>query len=84
VDYFLRTLPDISDLLYSLESTIFKEFIPAVTSRCVSDLERGLLAIPAWMGGLGLCDPSAVAVLNSMVASSLIQEIIEHSGFTLG
>ena len=27
----------------------------------VSDLERGLLALPVRMGGLGLCDPSAVA-----------------------
>ena len=49
---FLRTLPDVSDLLCSLELTIVKEFIPAVTSRCVSDLERGLLALPVWMGGL--------------------------------
>jgi len=80
--YFLRTLPDISDLLCSLELTIVKEFIPAVTGRCVSDLERDLLALPVRMGGLGLCDPSAVAgfEFNSSlkVASSLIQEIIEQ------
>jgi len=59
--YFLRTLLDISDLLHSLESTIFKEFISAVTGRCVSDLERGLLVLPVRIGGLGLCNPSAVA-----------------------
>ena len=38
--------PDISDLLCSTELTIVKEFIPAVTGRRVSDLERGLLALP--------------------------------------
>ena len=37
---FLRTLPRISDYLQTLETTIFAEFIPAVTGKFVSDLER--------------------------------------------
>ena len=37
------------------------KFIPAVTGKCVSDLERSLLALPVQMWGLKLCDPSAIA-----------------------
>ena len=59
--YFLKTLPGISDFLQPLELSIIKEFIPTVTGKCVSDLERDLLALPAHMGGLGLCDPSVNA-----------------------
>jgi len=58
--------------------TIFKEFIPTVTGRCVSDLD----ALPAWMGGLLLCNPSANAGFDFdsslLVTSSLIQEIIKQ------
>jgi len=36
---------DISDLLHSLELTIFKEFIPAVTERWISDLKRNFLTL---------------------------------------
>ena len=59
--YFLRMLPRISDYLQPLETTIFTEFIPAVTGNFVSDLERELFSLPARMGGLGLCNPSANA-----------------------
>ena len=37
--YFLRTLPNISDLLQPLETTILKEFIPAIAGKFISDLE---------------------------------------------
>ena len=44
----------ISDYLQPLETTIFTEFIPAVTGKFVSDLDRELFSLPARMGGLGL------------------------------
>ena len=59
--YFLRTLPNISDLLQPLETTILKEFIPTITGKFISDLERDLFSLPVRMGGLGLCDPSSIA-----------------------
>ena len=64
--YFLLTLPNISDLLRPLESTIFKEFIPAVTGRSAGDLERDLFAHPVRLGGLGLCYviPLLLLILN--------------------
>ena len=70
-----------SDFLQPLELSIIKQFIPAVTGKCVSHLERDLLSLPAHMGGLGLCNPSANANFESdsflQVTSALIQEIIE-------
>ena len=44
--YFLRTLPNISDLLQPLETTILKEFIPAIAGKSISDLERDLFSLP--------------------------------------
>ena len=80
--YFLHTLPNVSDFFQSLESIIIQEFIPAVTGRFVSDLERDLFALPVWMGGLGLCNPSTIAdfeyTSSVSVTSSLIHEIIQQ------
>ena len=42
--YFLQTLPAISDFLQFLELSIIKE---SVIGKCVSDLERDLLALPS-------------------------------------
>ena len=82
MDIFLRTIPNISDFLHPLESTIIKEFIPALTGRSISDLERDLFALPVRLGGLGLCDPSTIAdfEFNSSVSvtSPLIHEIIQQ------
>ena len=78
--YFLHTLPNISDLLHPLESTIFKEFISAVIERSTGDLERDLFALPVQLGRLGLCDLSSTAdfEFNSsvLVTLPLIHEII--------
>ena len=80
--YCLRTLPRISDYLQPLETTIFTEFIPAVTGKFVSDLEREFFSLPARMGGLGLCNPSANANFefdsSIQVTSSLTKESIEQ------
>ena len=53
--YFIRTIPDMNDLLIPLEETIRSRFIPALTGgyQC-SDLERKLLSLPARFGGLGM------------------------------
>ena len=80
--YFLRTLPNISDLLQPLETTILKEFIPAIAGKSISNLERDLFSLPVRMGGLGLCDPSSVADFefeaSVSITSPLIQEIIQQ------
>ena len=55
--YFLRTLPDIQDLLEPLENAISNILIPAITERKCNQLERNTLALPVRLGGLGLGNP---------------------------
>ena len=54
---FLRTLPDIADLLEPLERAISDVLIPALLEHQVTETERDLLALPVRMGGLGLVNP---------------------------
>ena len=55
--YFLRTLPDIQDLLELLENAISQVLIPAITERKCNQLDRTILAMPVCLGGLGLGNP---------------------------
>ena len=55
--YFLRTLPDIADLLEPLEHTISDVLIPVLLEHRVTETEQDLLALPVRMGGLGLVNP---------------------------
>ena len=59
--YFMRTLPDIEDLLEPLERAISDVLIPSLTEHNCSVAERKLLALPARMGGLGMTNPSESA-----------------------
>ena len=52
--YFLRTLPDISDILKPLDDVIEQELIPALFGTAVSPNERQVLSLPIRDGGLGL------------------------------
>ena len=56
--YFLRTLPDIRDLLEPLEKAISHMPIPAISERKCSQPDRNILALPVRWGGLGLGNPS--------------------------
>ena len=49
--YYLRTLPDIEDLLEPLERSISHALIPAITGHTCTPAERDLLALPVRMGG---------------------------------
>ena len=60
--YFLRTIPEISDLLQPLEEAINLHFIPALTGKgCVTTAERDLFALPTRLGSLGLTKPTDTA-----------------------
>ena len=52
--YFMRTLPDIENLLQPISDVL----IPSLTGRNCSEAERDLVALPVRMGGLGLINPS--------------------------
>ena len=59
--YFLRTLPDITELLEPLERAINEDVIPAVNNHTVTKEECDLLGLPVCMGGLGFTDPLATS-----------------------
>jgi len=59
--YYLRTLPDIEDLLEPLERAIADVLIPSITDHNCTQAERDILALPVRMGGLGFTNPSQVA-----------------------
>ena len=51
--YFMRTLPDIENLLQPLERAISDVLIPSLIGRDCSEAERNLVALPVRMGVLG-------------------------------
>ena len=55
--YFLRTLPDIHDVLEPLENAISQVLIPAITEHKCKQLDRDVLALPVRMGGLCFGNP---------------------------
>lgn len=80
--YFIRTLPDITDLLEPLERAITDLLIPAITDHQVTTDERDLLALPIRMGGLGISNPagtsSAEYQASITVTDPLVQRIINQ------
>ena len=52
-----RTIGDIGHLFAPLEKVIKEEFIPSLTERTVSVLERVIMELPVRMGGLGIQNP---------------------------
>ena len=77
--YFLRTLPDLEDLLAPLERAIADVLIPSITGHYCTQGERDLLALPVRMGGMGLTNPSQEAaseyVASANISGPLAQRI---------
>ena len=80
--YFLRTLPDIVDLLEPLEHAITDVLIPAITEHTVTEVECDLLALPVRMGGLGLTNPVSDSLsqyeASVDVTGPLVRRIVEQ------
>jgi len=81
--YFLRTLPDIQDLLEPLEDAISHMLIPAMTERKSNQLDRNILALPVRLGGLGLGNPSLEVrreyASSVKVTKPLVEQIVSQS-----
>ena len=75
--YFLRTLPDLENLLAPLEQAIADVLIPSITGHYCTQDERELLALPVRMGGMGLTNPSQKAA-SEYVASANISGPLAH------
>ena len=81
--YFLRTLPDIQDLLEQLENAISHMLIPAIAERKSNQLDRNFLALPVRLGGLGLGNLSLEArrecASSVKVTKPLVEQIVSQS-----
>ena len=64
LNYYLRTTPNIDDLLSPLELAIHQKFLPTVLPHPPSDIERELFSLPISLGGLGICDPYSTSGEN--------------------
>ena len=80
--YFLRTLPDIAELLEPLERAINEALIPAVSDHTVTKAERDLFGLPVHMGGLGFTDPvvtsSSEYEASIRVTNPLVRWVVEE------
>ena len=56
-NYFMRTLPDIQDLLRPLKDALVFSFIPSLKGHKCNPTERQLLELPTRAGGLGIINP---------------------------
>lgn len=81
--YFIRTIPDIQDLLEPLENAISRILIPALTDRQCSQLDREILSLPVRLGGLGLgnpCDDAQREYVSSVkVTTPLVAQIVSQA-----
>ena len=76
--YFLRTLPDIQDLLEPLEEAISQVLIPAIVERKCSKLDRDVLALPVRLGGLGLSNPCHEVAREHASSIQVTSPLVEH------
>ena len=81
--YFLRTLPDIQDLLEPFEKAILQILIPAITEHRCNRLHREILALPTCLGSLVLENPSLEAEreysLSKRVTTPFVDQIVAQS-----
>ena len=75
--YFLRTIPNISDLLRPLEDAIFHHFIPALVGKSISDVECALFALPVRLGGLGISSLQELSNSEFFASVNVTQPLVE-------
>ncbi|XP_057316854.1 uncharacterized protein LOC130657880 [Hydractinia symbiolongicarpus] len=79
-NYYIRTIPGISELLQPIENVIRTKLIPSLCDRrACSDDERVLLSLPVKMGGLGLINVVETSKMeyefSKLVTNELTKEI---------
>ena len=60
-NFIQRTMPNCAPLLQPLEDLLRNSFIPTLTGRTMSDMEREIFSLPTRDGGLGIQNPSETA-----------------------
>ena len=81
--FYLRTIPDIAELLKPLDDAISNLLIPALTEgRHVTKEERTLLSLPPRLGGMGIITPSEICeqeyAFSVAATAKLTSAIIER------
>lgn len=65
-----------------MEVVISSKFIPTLTGRLVSDVERAMLTLPIRLGGVGIINPQTVSDsefgASEEVASTLVELILQQ------
>ena len=79
--YFLRTIPNLSELLKPIDDIINEKFLPSITEhQYISESDRRLLSLPVKLGGLGIpifSESCIVEFENSRkISKYLIEKII--------
>jgi len=81
--YFIRTMPDLVEILKPVDEIINNKLLPAITERsAISDDDRHLFSLPAKMGGLGLpiyAETSTIEYNNSRrITENLSSNIVSQ------
>ena len=74
-NFLQRTVPQTSHFFQPLEDLIRNTFLPQLTGRAISPLERDVLALPARDGGLGIPNPVETADENFAASISVTKEL---------
>ena len=83
VTYFIRTIPNLKDVLKRLDDVLENKFIPALTEgHVLSREERTLVSLPVRLGGLGIpicAETCQQEFENSQkITQTLIQNIVNQ------
>ena len=73
----MRTVPGIEVLFEPIEEAIRYCLIPALTRRDFSEAERQLLSLPTRLGGLGLANPTPIALNKYEASVKVIVPLVE-------
>lgn len=76
--YYLRTLPDIEELLEPPENAIGNVLVPALTGHTCTPNERELLALPVRLGGLGIENPCQTATKDYEVSIRVTAPLVKQ------
>ena len=60
-NYVMRTTPNISRFLTSIEEALMLNFIPSITGQQINDLDRKVYTLPVRHGGMAIDDPNQIS-----------------------
>ena len=72
--YFLRTIPDIENLLQPLEEATQSVLIPTLLNRMINNHDRHILELPVRLGCLGTVNPSTETKSNYISTQSVLHD----------